>query len=44
MTVEVFCPGTTDPDGQVLRDFASRLLAAVEPILPAEGRASYHIP
>jgi EpsI family protein len=44
MTVEVFCPGTTDPDGEGLRDFASRLLPAIEPIIPTENRANYHIP
>ena len=43
MTVEVFCPGPSDPDGSSLRDFAGRLLAALEPILPAE-RANYHVP
>jgi hypothetical protein len=43
MTVEVFCPGTTDPDGEALRDFARELLAAIEPVLPA-CRASYHTP
>jgi EpsI family protein len=43
MTVEVFCPGTADPDGEALRDFASRLLAALEPALPA-SRANYYIP
>jgi EpsI family protein len=44
MTVEVFCPGTTDPDGEGLRDFASNLLTAIDPILPTEARANYHIP
>jgi EpsI family protein len=43
LTVEVFCPGTTDPDGEALRDFTRELLAAVEPVLPG-CRASYHIP
>jgi EpsI family protein len=43
MTVEVFCPGATDPDGEALRDFARELLAAVEPLLP-DRRASYYIP
>jgi EpsI family protein len=43
LTVEVFCPGETDPDGAALRDFAGRLLAAVEPALPRE-RANYHVP
>ena len=44
MTVEVFCPGATDPDGQALRDFAANLLTALEPIVPTEARANYHIP
>ncbi|HEV3163400.1 MAG TPA: EpsI family protein [Isosphaeraceae bacterium] len=43
LTVEVFCPGEADPDGQALQDFASALLAALEPILPG-SRACYHIP
>ncbi len=43
LTVEVFCPGEVDPDGEALRDFASALLAELEPILPAD-RAEYHVP
>lgn len=43
LTVEVFCPGDLDPDGEALRDFASALLAELEPILP-EDRAAYHVP
>ena len=43
MTVEVFCPGETDPDGAALQDFARPLLEALEPILPA-SRAEYYIP
>jgi EpsI family protein len=43
MTVEVFCPGQSDPDGEALRAFSRELLTAVEPILPA-SRAHYHIP
>jgi EpsI family protein len=43
MTIEVFCPGATDPDGQALREFAGALLQAIEPILPS-NRASYHVP
>jgi hypothetical protein len=43
MTVEVFCPGETDPDGEALRDFAKDLLVALEPILP-ERRAEYFVP
>jgi hypothetical protein len=43
MTVEVFCPGELDPDGEGLRDFAHELLKVLEEILPPE-RADYHIP
>ena len=43
MTVEVFCPGTADPDGDGLRDLSAQLLPALEPILPV-NRAQYHIP
>lgn len=43
LTVEVFCPGENDPDGESLRDFASRLVDAMDPILP-ENWAQYHIP
>jgi hypothetical protein len=43
MTVEVFTPGDSDPDGEALKDFAQRLLAAIEPLLP-ENRAEYFIP
>ncbi len=43
LTVEVFCPGAADPDGEAVRDFASALLTALEPILP-EDRAEYHVP
>jgi EpsI family protein len=43
LTVEVFCPGSTDPDGEALREFTRELLPALEPILPVD-RASYHIP
>jgi uncharacterized protein DUF3485 len=43
LTVEVFCPGETDPDGAALQDFAPALLEALEPILPA-NRAQYFIP
>jgi EpsI family protein len=43
MTIEVFCPGDNDPEGEFLREFAQELLAALEPILPLE-RAVYHIP
>ena len=43
MTVEVFCPGSTDPDGEALRDFSGRLLVAIEPVLPRD-RANYFIP
>ena len=43
MTVEVFYPGSVDPDAVALGDFARELLAALEPILPAD-RAEYHLP
>lgn len=43
MTVEVFCPGMTDPDGEALRDFAARLLPALDSVLPTR-RANYYIP
>lgn len=43
LTVEVFCSGESDPDGQMLQDFTSSLLVALEPILPTE-RAEYFIP
>ncbi len=43
MTVEVFCPGETDPDGAALGDFARPLIEALEPIMPA-SRAEYYIP
>jgi hypothetical protein len=43
MTVEVFCPGELDPDGEGLRDFARELLEVLDEILPLE-RADYHIP
>jgi hypothetical protein len=43
MTVEVFCPGDSDPDGEALKDFARTLLPSLEPLLP-EDRAEYFIP
>lgn len=43
LTVEVFCPGESDPDGAALRAFAASLLDAIEPVLPA-NRANYHVP
>ena len=43
LTVEVFCPGELDPDGEALKDFASALLAELEPILPGD-RARYYVP
>jgi hypothetical protein len=43
MTVEIFCLGDADPDGEALRDFASSLLDALEPYLPKD-RGQYHIP
>jgi EpsI family protein len=43
LTVEVFCPGATDPDGTALQGFAEALLGALDPILPRD-RAEYYIP
>jgi EpsI family protein len=43
MTVEVFCPGESDPDGAALKDFSRELLAALEPLLP-DHRDEYHVP
>jgi Protein of unknown function (DUF3485) len=43
MTVEIFCPGEHDVDGEALRDFAQTLLVSLEPILPLE-HAEYHVP
>jgi EpsI family protein len=43
LTVEIFCPGESDPDGASLQEFAQALLAALEPILP-ENRAQYFVP
>jgi hypothetical protein len=43
LTVEIFCPGEVDPEGEALREFASALLAALEPLLP-DDRVGYHVP
>jgi EpsI family protein len=43
LTVEIFAPGDQDPDSPHLVAFARELLAALEPLLPAE-RAAYHHP
>lgn len=43
LTIELFYPGEFDPDGAVVTEFASTLLEALDPILPAD-RASYHVP
>lgn len=43
LTVEVFCTGDVDPDGEALIDFASALLTELEPILPRD-RAVYYVP
>jgi hypothetical protein len=43
MTVEVFCQGDSDPDGEALKEFARLLLGVLEPLLP-ENRAEYHVP
>ena len=42
MTVEVFCPGETDPDGAALEDFARPLIEALEPIMPARSGRVLH--
>jgi EpsI family protein len=43
MTIEVFYPGESDPDGVAFREFARDFLLEMEPILPLP-RASYHLP
>jgi hypothetical protein len=43
LTVEVFYPGDAGLGDAELKDFASRLLDELEPVLP-EDRAAYHIP
>jgi hypothetical protein len=43
LTVEVFCPGESDPDGAAFREFAAALLSELEPLLPSD-RAQYFIP
>jgi hypothetical protein len=43
MTIEIFCPGEHDADGEALKDFAQALLTNLEPVLPLE-RAEYHVP
>lgn len=43
LTVEVFCLGSVDPEGEALKDFATALLPLLEPVLP-EPKASYHVP
>ncbi len=43
LTVEIFCPGASDPDGEALKEFAGVLLSALEPLLP-DDRANYYIP
>lgn len=43
LTVEVFAPGDSDPDGEALGEFASALLDALEPRLP-DDRVAYFIP
>ena len=43
LTVEIFCPGESDPDGAALQEFTQALLTSLEPILP-ENRAQYFIP
>jgi exosortase len=43
LTVEIFCPGDSDPDGEALREFAGALSDRLEPMLP-DDRAHYFIP
>jgi hypothetical protein len=43
LTIEVFCLGQLDPEGEALREFASALLAELDPILP-DDRVAYHEP
>ncbi|MGP0069174.1 MAG: EpsI family protein [Isosphaeraceae bacterium] len=43
MTVEVFYMGDLDPDSKALREFAAKLIGAIEPILPTD-LAAYHVP
>jgi hypothetical protein len=43
LTVEVFSPGESDPDGAALKDFSRALLAELEPLLP-RNRAEYFVP
>lgn len=43
LTVEIFCPGEHDPEGESLKEFAAAVTEALEPLLPAD-RASYYIP
>jgi hypothetical protein len=43
LTVEVFSPGESDPDGAALKDFSRALLAELEPLLP-QNRAEYFVP
>ena len=43
LTVEVFCPGDGDPDGEALRAFAAAVVEALEPLLPPQ-RAEYYVP
>ncbi|MGO9464760.1 MAG: exosortase C-terminal domain/associated protein EpsI [Isosphaeraceae bacterium] len=43
MTVETFYPGENDPEGEILQEFAQKLMRALDPILPRD-RANYYIP
>ncbi len=43
LTVEVFDHGANGVDDETLKDFATSLLAALEPILP-ENRAEFYVP
>jgi EpsI family protein len=43
LTVEIFCPGELDPDGELIQAFVADLLHELEPLLP-ETRAAYFRP
>jgi EpsI family protein len=43
LTVEVFYPGESDPEGESLKDFSSALLEALSPLLP-DDKVAYHVP
>lgn len=43
MTIEIFYAGEQDPEGSALQEFAEKLIAELDPILPAP-RAAYYLP